>query len=251
VAIRPPKYNSQGYTLLEMLAVILLAGIVMGFAAPSLLSLNKPLRDGTIQFKSHLGLIRSKAISTNQAYRIRPKYPTVAQYTGDRYQQTPHNFIVEYAANCQVSTEGYGLRSSTAPVDPDRAYNATYPNGIPDGWMAASQFDLDLPETIGVASTPLPKMNNITTTASTRNFVRANTTGTTGVAFDASLNWEICYDNRGVAFQPVELTLKDFQGNNKATSAFIQVGIVGALDISTKDRNTTAIPVDSQGNPVF
>ncbi len=251
MAIRPPKYNSQGYTLLEMLAVILLAGIVMGFAAPSLLSLNKPLRDGTIQFKSHLNLIRSKAIATGLAYRIRPKYPTLAQYTGEKYQQTPHNFIVEYAPYCQINKDGYGLASSAALATSQRPYNITYPTGKADGWMAASELDLDLPETIGVASNPLPTVNGTTTTSGNRVFDRANLTGSTTVAFDASLNWEICYDNRGVALQPVELTLQDFQGNNKATSALIQVGIVGALDISTKDRNATTIPLDDQGNPVF
>ncbi|WP_396135658.1 Tfp pilus assembly protein FimT/FimU, partial [Chamaesiphon sp. OTE_20_metabat_361] len=48
MVIRPPKYNSQGFTLAEMLITLVVAGIIAGFAVPSLLSLNKPLRDGTL-----------------------------------------------------------------------------------------------------------------------------------------------------------------------------------------------------------
>jgi prepilin-type N-terminal cleavage/methylation domain-containing protein len=32
VAIRPPKYNSQGFTLIEMLVAIAMAGIMMAWA---------------------------------------------------------------------------------------------------------------------------------------------------------------------------------------------------------------------------
>jgi prepilin-type N-terminal cleavage/methylation domain-containing protein len=122
VAIRPPKHHSQGYTLLEMLAVVGMASVIMAFAVPSLLALNKPLRDGTLQFKSHLSLVRSKAISSNQAYRIKPRYPTSAQYILNN--SIPNSFIVEYAANCQ-----------TAPAN----------------WRVASQLDLDLPASVGIS----------------------------------------------------------------------------------------------------
>jgi prepilin-type N-terminal cleavage/methylation domain-containing protein len=120
--MQPPKYSSQGFTLLEMLAVLIVVGIIMGFAVPSLLSLNKPLRDGTVLFKNQLSLVRSKAISSNQAYRLKPKYPTRAEYAGG----IPSNFVVEYARNCRVATTGA------------------------NGWQAASQLDLDLPSNVGI-----------------------------------------------------------------------------------------------------
>jgi prepilin-type N-terminal cleavage/methylation domain-containing protein len=249
VAIRPPKYNSQGFTLIEMLAVLMIVGIVMGFAAPSLLSLNKPLRDGSLQFKSQLSLIRSKAISSSQAYRIRPKYPTTIEYTGQNFQQTPHNFIVEYAANCQVNTYGYGLAKDAASATLERPYNPTFPAGLPDGWMIASQFDLDLPEQVGVAATPLPTIGGGALT-STKTINLANQAGTTTVTYDPYLSWEICYDNRGVAYQSVSLTLKDFQGNNQAASALIDVSKVGGLEITTKDKNGVAVPLNGD-NPGF
>ena len=234
MAIRPPKYNSQGYTLLEMLAVISIVGIVMGFAAPSLLALNKPLRDGTSQFKGTLSLIRSKAISSNQAYRIRPKFPTKAQYIGEKYPQTPRNFIVEYAANCQVNKYG----------------SATAGSGLPDGWQQASQFDLDLPEAVGIDG-------NVTVAGSATSdgsdsFTPANGASAINVAYEANLRWSICYDNRGIAYQPVTLNLKDFQGNNKAITSQIEILGIGQLRVTTRDRaGNTISPDPSSGNPIF
>lgn len=241
MTIRPSKHSVRGFTLIEMIVVIAIVGIMMGLAAPSLLSLNKPLRDGTLLFKSQLNLIRSKAIASSKAYRIRPKYPTLAQYKGQSYQGTAHNFIVEYAANCQVNTYGPGL-----PVD---ATNTTYPNGTPDGWKAASQFDLDLPDAVGVVAA---QINGAAVSAGSQNFPLATSPSTaSNISFEAPVNWSICYDNRGIAYQAVTLTLQDYQANNRATSALIQVGAIGGLDIVTKDRNVTVIPLSNQGNPVF
>jgi prepilin-type N-terminal cleavage/methylation domain-containing protein len=126
VTIRPPKYSSQGFTLIEMIVTVMFAGILMAMATPSLLSLNKPLRDGSLQFKSQLSLIRSKAISSSKAYRIRPKFDslTLANYPDG----VARNFVVEYADNCKMSEN-----SATATR-----------------WQMASQFDLDLPPNIGI-----------------------------------------------------------------------------------------------------
>ncbi len=210
MAIRPPKYNSQGFTLVEMLVVLIVAGIIMGIATPSLLSLNKPLRDGSLQMRSHLSLIRSKAISSHKAYRIRPKYPTTAEYKGEKYQGTPHNFIVEYASNCQVTAVG----------------------GT-NGWAAASQLDLDLPDAIGI----LPSTSTLPTDP------------------DPNLNWNVCFDNRGLAYQSVSFTLKDFQGNNRATSALIEVNAIGQIEVTTKNKDGNEVPrismdLDSSNNPI-
>ena len=123
MTIRPPKYNSQGFTLIEMIVTVMVAGILMAIATPSFLSLNKPLRDGSLQFKSQLSLIRSKAISSGKSYRIRPKFLTRAEYP----DEVVRNFVVEYAGNCKVNT-----------------------TGGTSGWQMASQFDLDLPPNIGI-----------------------------------------------------------------------------------------------------
>jgi prepilin-type N-terminal cleavage/methylation domain-containing protein len=216
VAIRPPKYNSQGYTLVEMLVVLIIVGIVMGFALPSLLSLSKPLRDGSLQFKSHLSLIRSKAISSNQAYRLRPRFPNRTGYVGS----IPNQFIVEYAANCKVTTMGT----------------------VNNGWEAASQFDLDLPLRVGIT-----EANSTTVTIP----------GIGAVPINNNLTWDICFDNRGIVDTPRYVVLKDFQsgdagtntGNNKAQIAAVSIGKVGIVEIFTYGTNFTADLNDGQSNP--
>jgi prepilin-type N-terminal cleavage/methylation domain-containing protein len=229
VAIRPPKYNSQGFTLIEMVATLALAGIIMSFALPSLMTLDKPLRSGTFQFKNQLSLIRSKAISGSRAYRIRPRYPTAAEYRGQNYQGTAHNFIVEYAANCRVDRYGSGS------------------TGNPDGWQAASQLDLDLPDSIRVG------LDTTSTAAGTVTILPANnladTTGTS-ITVEAPLNWSICYDNRGIASGSVALKLEDLRADNRSTSALISVGAIGSIDITTNDKNNNPTN-DSNGEPVF
>lgn len=196
MAIPPPKHNSQGYTLVEMLVVLVITGILMGIGLPSMLALNKPLRDGSSQFKSHLTLIRSKAISTSQAYRIRPKYTAASAYSNG----IAHNFVVEYAANCKVPTLVAGVAQ----------------------WKMASELDLDLPLDVG-----------ITDVASS--IFAAPVTAT----ISSSLNWNICFDSRGIVDTVTPFILKDFQGNNKANIAVFSITKVGNVDFYTYAKNAT------------
>jgi Tfp pilus assembly protein FimT len=189
-----------------------MVAVVVGFATPSFLALNKPLRNGTSQFVSQLSLIRSKAISSNQSYRLRPKYTLATQYIGTspgQYNNIPRSFIVEYAANCRVSGTGT------------------------NGWQQASEFDLDLPQEVGISDTATV------------------TVGANTFSPPTNLNWSICFDNRGMAFEQVQLTLKDFQGNNRAKNTSIAITGIGQLNITTKDAANVDIPLDSANNPVY
>ncbi len=233
MTIRSPKYNSQGYTLVEMIAVLLLIGVIAAIASPALLSFNKPLKDSTSQFRSQLNLLRSKAISSNQAYRIRPKYPAKAQYPGEKYANVPHTFIVEYAANCQIGTYG-----PAAPAV-----------GVPDGWRQATQFELDLPESVGIDGTTTVAGN--TTTGGSVSFPRADGSGSSSSTYEANLNWNICYDNRGLVDKPVTFTFKDFQGNNRAQTSTIDVQKISGVAIINKDKTGTIIAPDPVSGPVF
>ncbi len=218
MAIRPPKYNSQGFTLIEMIATVMVAGILMAIATPSLLSLNKPLRDGSLQFKSQLSLIRSKAISSSKAYRIRPKFSTLAEYPDG----TARNFVVEYADNCKMS------ENDAAPV-------ATR-------WQRASQFDLDLPPNIGI-----PDTATVAGTEAISTSLDWITTGTPGK--------RICFDNRGILDDTnTKIVLKDFQGFNRAKLVELEMTKVGGVDIKTYTDSAsppTAIVSENSDNPEF
>lgn len=209
MTIRSTDSNSQGFTLAEMLIVIAIVGILIGLAAPSLLTLYKPLREGTSQFKSQLNLIRAKAIASNQAYRIRPKYPTKAEYQ----RGIPRSFIVEYAANCSVTTIGAG------------------PANVNNGWLRASQLDLDLSEEIGIDGTTT--VSGAATGAGSDNYTLANSGSSYTITSEANLNWKVCYDNRGIANSSVILTFRDFQANNRSKSAKVNVLPIGAAQIDT------------------
>jgi prepilin-type N-terminal cleavage/methylation domain-containing protein len=213
VTIRSPKSNSQGFTLIEMIVTLAVAGIIMGIAVPSFLSLNKPLREGSLQFKSQLSLIRSKAISSNKAYRLRPKFSTLAGYPDGKAR----NFVVEYAANCRITATGTS------------------------GWQMASEFDLDLPSNVGIMSI---SSVNITSPASIGTVTN-------------SLNWNgggICFDNRGLVDDPTtRVVLQDFQGNNNAKLAVLDISKIGNVDIYTY-KNVSASPTSiplNQDNPQF
>ncbi len=215
MTIRSPKSNSQGFTLIEMITTLAVAGVIMGIAVPSFLSLNKPLREGSLQFKSQLSLIRSKAISSNRAYRLKPKFSTLSGYPDGKAR----NFVVEYAANCRVTAMG----------------------GT-NGWQAASEFDLDLPSNVGITSTPSVTIASPAGIGTVSN----------------SLNWNggkgICFDNRGLVDDTTtRVVLQDFQGNNSAKLAVLDISKIGNVDIYTY-KNATASPTQiplSQDNPQF
>jgi type II secretory pathway pseudopilin PulG len=211
VAIRPPKHNSEGFTLIEMIAILIVVGVISGFALPSLLSLNKPLRDGVSQFKSQLNLIRAKAIASNQAYRIKPLYSNRDDYYNAKTNpdKIPRNFTVEYAANCNVI-----MNTTTGK----------------SGWKPASQFDLDLPKDVGLA-----------TSAEIAGITAKNSAMTVD---DDLAKWNICFDNRGLISRSMNFALKDFQSNHRAKISIFQVLPVGGSTVSNYDKSGNLIPED-------
>jgi prepilin-type N-terminal cleavage/methylation domain-containing protein len=227
VAIRPPKHHSEGFTLIEMIVILMIVGIISGFALPSLLSLNKPLRDGVSQFKSQLNLIRAKAIASNKAYRIKPLYPTRAEYYNAKTNpdSIPRNFTVEYAANCSIPLT---TRGGT------------------NGWNSATQFDLDLPKDVGITDNADASTTPPTIPAYPSNVSLLIPPSTTPVTVSNNLaNWGICFDNRGLVSQPLNFVIKDFQGNHRAKIALFNVLPIGGSSVFTYDKLNNRIPDDS------
>jgi Tfp pilus assembly protein FimT len=68
---RHQNSSPQGYTMFELLALLLVVGIITAFAIPSLSGLYQPLRTAATSVESHLTLMRSKAMASTRAYRIR------------------------------------------------------------------------------------------------------------------------------------------------------------------------------------
>ncbi len=220
MAIRPTQNNYQGFTLLEMLISLSIMSILIGLTLPSFLTINKPLRIATSQMSSQLSLVRSKAISGNRAYRIKPMYTNSADYVGqDNPQGRANKFVVEYANNCAVS------------------------NG--PNWSRASEFDLTLPKGVGITD-----VSSTTLTVPVAGFP--------SVTVNNNLDWStgpgICFDNRGILQTsppntPPRFILKDYNDNNRAKIALFNVTFAGAVEFATYDKNNN--PVIQNNNTVI
>lgn len=62
-------YTKKGYTLVEMLIVLMLIGIALGTAFYNLKSIDNPVRNAANEIESYLILARGKSI-TNTAYTV-------------------------------------------------------------------------------------------------------------------------------------------------------------------------------------
>lgn len=120
---------SEGFTLLELLAAIVVGGILLSLGSVSLISMKKPLKMAVKSFESQLVLVRTQALSSGLAYRIKPRYLTSAEYSNG----FANRFIVEQASNCTSTT-----------------------------WAVASQFDLDL-EDVGIPDLSTISLDGLST----------------------------------------------------------------------------------------
>ncbi len=82
--------KSKGFTLIELLSVIAILGILFGIGIITAVGLRNPLGEAVTQLSSVLRQVRTRAISTTSAYRLKATSSTKA--------------IVEYALGCNSTT---------------------------------------------------------------------------------------------------------------------------------------------------
>lgn len=78
--------DSSGFTLVEVLVVLIIIGTMAAFAMPSVLWANKPLENASKQVAGNFKVARAKAVAKTSAYRI-----TAVSAT---------QFLVESATRC-------------------------------------------------------------------------------------------------------------------------------------------------------
>jgi len=79
--------RARGFTLIEMLVVLVVLGILLAILGLNLRPLYRPLNDATNRIEGFLKQARAKAMANTSAYRV-------------RYQSGQHRLVAERAKHC-------------------------------------------------------------------------------------------------------------------------------------------------------
>jgi prepilin-type N-terminal cleavage/methylation domain-containing protein len=226
------RSSDAGFTALELLAGLVIIGIISAIAIPNIASMYKPLSTAVSSTTSQLTLIRSKAMASSRAYRIRPKSSDKDRTSGPyRYAPVgkPNELIVEY------NEEG-----------------GTCNQNDPSKWGAASQFDFKLTDRIVLGNLPVQiggsNAGNYLawdeTGISDPSGTAPNTDPVINAASNNNRKYGLCFDSRGIPRKTVDFWLVDEQGGNRAKSARISVNGTGGVSYTTYSSasGTGAIP---------
>jgi prepilin-type N-terminal cleavage/methylation domain-containing protein len=160
----------QGTTLAEVLVAIVIVGVLGAIAAPNILAMgSNPLPDTTNQVAGQFRSARAKAVSQTAQFRVRPQGGTIA--------------------TCAVSTGG----CSTNQLIVERSMSVTTACNASTGWTQDNYFTPeDLTFGRGIS------------------FSRAQINPVVGDAGEPAVltNWQVCFNNRGIADKNLVLTLR-------------------------------------------
>lgn len=97
--------SESGYSLLEMMLVLVLVSVLLSSTVSNLKELNRPLQNGTAQTVAFLKRVKARAVSSTSAYIVTPA--------------SANELITAVAVNCSTTTR---------TLDPD--VSLTLPDGV-------------------------------------------------------------------------------------------------------------------------
>lgn len=191
--------NNDGYTLPEVMAAVLIIGVLAVIAGPAKSWFENPLADGTNQTVGILNLIRMRAISTTSAYRIKPD------------PSAPNSkFKIEIARTrgCQSSTE---LTADATATDTELSVAST--NGLVVGdsievgsdsesneIIATDASTVTLGEELGTAQGANSSVELINNWLNDSRFTEDDVTLPKDIEMSGTpTDWTLCFDSRGLA----------------------------------------------------
>ena len=231
-----PPQKHRGYSLIEILTVLFIAGILLGLMAP-MISHNNQLSDSVSQTKQILNVARSRAIATTSAIRVQE----------DSANSQP-KLIVENAVTrgCEATTQ---LSVSANSTDTDLFVFSTSGFFVGDILKIGNDTDNNQILAIDSGSSIITLGNTIDTTQAVNSDVEL----VNNWSSDASLlsqdltlpediqitanvtDWKLCFNSRGIAYvydasgivnQNLVLTLTNSKNNQSETLTVLKGGAI-------------------------